>query len=148
MKKEIDYIASHYKEGRFNIQTGLERIGMKKKTWWNPVRTAAASILIIGLGATASIIIKQKMETPVLQTDKSSIIMEEPDITVAKYIDFDNTPLSTVVAKIEEIYGVEIGNLPENPEDITLSLHYEGTVDDLIATINDILDTEMTISRQ
>ena len=40
---------------------------------------------------------------------------------------------------------VEVVNLPDNADNYRLSLHYEGNPMELVETINDILDINMTI---
>lgn len=64
---------------------------------------------------------------------------------VVRAIDFDNASLTDVIAKINEVYGISVTNLPANADSYRLSLHYEGNVVELVETINDILDTELTI---
>ena len=68
-----------------------------------------------------------------------------PAAKVVRVIDFEEAPLTDVVEKIREVYGVEVVGLPANPGQYTLSLHYEGSAIDLVETINDILDTDMTV---
>ena len=65
-----------------------------------------------------------------------------------KVIDFENASLSDVVKKIEEVYNVKVENLPGNDKVYRLSLHYEGTPTDLIGVINDILNTQMTVTEK
>ena len=48
-----------------------------------------------------------------------------------------------MAAEIEKVYGVKLGNVPD--DDIRLSLSYEGTAADLVDTINDLLGTEIEI---
>jgi hypothetical protein len=62
---------------------------------------------------------------------------------VAQRITFDDAPLSEVIIKIQETYNVTITNIPTEEHRLTLS--YEGTADELIETINDLLGTEMKI---
>ncbi len=68
-------------------------------------------------------------------------------LSQVKVIDFENTPLPLVVAGIEEAYGVEVGNLPDNSDELRLSLHYEGHAVDLVETINSILGTQLTVEQ-
>ena len=60
-------------------------------------------------------------------------------------IDFENATLPAVVAKIKEVYGVEVVNLPESADEYKLSLHYEGTAADLVDTINETLGTDIKV---
>ncbi len=79
-------------------------------------------------------------------------VQEEVDqaspLTVVKVIDFENAPLPEVVEKIESVYNVRVGQLPEAPEKYVLTLRYEGTPTDLVAIINDILGTQMTVEEK
>lgn len=47
--------------------------------------------------------------------------------------------------RIKEVYGVEVSGLPENPEKYVLSLHYEGNVNALLESINEILGTNLKV---
>lgn len=142
--KEIDYIARHYREDRFNINRALQQTGLKRRRLWTPAKIAAAAAAFVIISATAAVIIHQSYlpdtavsETPVIQ--KSVVNTEK------KAVDFENSALPVVVAEIEDVYGVEVENMPDNAHDYILSLHYEGTAVDLINTINEILGTEMKI---
>lgn len=79
-------------------------------------------------------------------------VQEEVDqaspLTVVKVIDFENAPLPEVVEKIESVYNVRVGQLLEAPEKYVLTLRYEGTPTDLVAIINDILGTQMTVEEK
>lgn len=65
-----------------------------------------------------------------------------------KVIDFEEAKLPEVVERIEAVYNVKIGNLPANADDFTLSLHYEGNPVDLVQTINEILETNLTVDER
>ena len=67
---------------------------------------------------------------------------------MVRAIDFENAPLPKVVERIREVYGVEVTGLPENPEEYVLSLHYEGNVNTLLESINEILDTKLKVKKQ
>ncbi|MDE6100234.1 MAG: DUF4974 domain-containing protein, partial [Paramuribaculum sp.] len=60
-------------------------------------------------------------------------------------IDFENAPLEEVVARISEVYGVSITDVPAEASDYRLSLHYEGNVVDLVGTINELLAIDLKI---
>ena len=47
------------------------------------------------------------------------IVKPVEPLEVVKVIDFENIPLTTVISKIEEVYGVEIENVPKMPKSIT-----------------------------
>ncbi len=143
--KEIKYIAKHYRKGLFSVEPALRRIRGTKQTWWTRSRIAAACIGATILTASAALFIHNNYfastPTEIEQAAPSSI----PAAEIVRAIDFEDAPLPVVVAKIKEVYGVDVVNVPTNAKDYYLSLHYEGSALDLIDTINDILDTEMTI---
>lgn len=144
MKEEIVYIAKRYQKGSFEVNKGWKRLDIAPSLKWKRMRAAAIIASAIAISATAGIVFYQynkpsKQETQ--QTTEKTISKKE----VVKVIDFENTDLPTVISKIKEVYGVEILNIPDNAEDYRISLRYEGNAVDLIATINDILDTQMTV---
>lgn len=65
---------------------------------------------------------------------------------VVKRIEFNDAPLSQVVAEIERVYGVEVSILNEEDKSLRLTLSYEGTPTDLIETINELLGTDLEIT--
>lgn len=143
--KEIKFITKHYRKGLFAVEPALRRIKPIASGWWTRSRIAAACIATTILTATATIFIHNNyyLNHPAEfeQNEHSSIPVEK----IVRTIDFENAPLPIVVAKIREVYGVDVVNLPDNAEEYTLSLHYEGSAIDLVDTINDIVDTEMII---
>ncbi len=143
--KEIKYIAKYYRKGLFAVEPTLRRIRGTKTVWWTRWRIAAACIGATILTASAAFFVRHHYfstsPTEMEQTSPTSI----PAAQIVRAIDFEDAPLPVVVAKIKEVYGVDVVNLPADASDYSLSLHYEGSALDLIDTINDILDTEMTI---
>ncbi len=143
--KEIKYIAKYYRKGMFAVEPALRRIRGTKTVWWTRWRIAAACIGATLLTASAAFFVHHNYfstsPTEMEQTSPTSI----PAAQIVRAIDFEDAPLPVVVAKIKEVYGVDVVNLPADASDYSLSLHYEGSALDLIDTINDILDTEMTI---
>jgi hypothetical protein len=45
------------------------------------------------------------------------------------------------------LYDVKITNVPENSDDIRLTLGYEGNAEDVVATINDLLGTNLAVEQ-
>ena len=58
-------------------------------------------------------------------------------------LEFTDAPVSRVVQKIENVYGVRLSNLP--PDDPRLTLSYTGTAADLVETINTMLGCDIRI---
>ena len=144
MKEEdIDYIAGHYRAGLFSTKDGWRRLGITPLAGWKRLKIAAAIALCIAFSVTASVLYYNETHTEKKTEHKESFTPDPKKI--ARIIDFENTPLPEVIKKIKETYGVEISNIPQNAEEIHLSLHYEGTALDLISAINEILDTNMEV---
>lgn len=141
--KDIDFVASHYREHRFSADAGWRRLGIASASTWKRFRAAAAVAGIVVLSATAALIYRQYDIDGERQTEVQAPAVGR--LTVVKTIDFENAPLAQVVEKIEAVYDVKVENLPDKPDDYRLSLHYEGTATDLVGTINDILGTDMTV---
>lgn len=147
MKKnnELNFIARHYKKGMFAVAPALRRVKGIKTSWWTRSRIAAACVAAAILTATAAIYVHNGYLSQPQNTEQVIKHYSMPPAEIVRTIDFENAPLSEVVQKISEVYGVEVINIPETPDQYTLSLHYEGSARDLVDTINDILDTEMII---
>lgn len=60
-------------------------------------------------------------------------------------LEFNDAPLSEVVDGVENAYGVTLTNVPE--DDLRLTLSYEGTAQDFIETVNELLGTEIRIEK-
>lgn len=148
MNEDIEYIAKRYKKGKFSVEEGWKRLNIKPAFNWRSKIIAASVASVVVLTAAAAVIVYQhsinNQATTNSTTEKTIEIAPEQ---IVKVIDFENTPLPTVIDKIKDVYGVEVVNIPENAEDYNLSLHYEGNATDLIATINEILDTQMEVKK-
>ncbi len=143
--KDINFIARHYKKGLFVVEPALKRIRPAAARWWTRSRIAAACIGAAILTASAALFVHH---TYFVNHPIEMQHIQQPSLPAAhivRAIDFEDAPLPVVVAKIKEVYGVDVANLPDNAEEYSLSLHYEGSALDLVDTINDILDTEMFI---
>lgn len=145
--KEIKFIADRYKKGRFSTDKAWNSLGIRPFSIWRKYRVAAAVSAAVVLTASAAIIYKAST-APSISSGTEVTAPIEADKDVVKAIDFENTPLTVVVEKINETYNVKVTGLPESPEEYRLSLHYEGTASDLVETINEILGTELTVKNQ
>lgn len=139
----IDFVARHYRRGAFSAKAGWRRLGIR------PVysiykKIAAAVAVTVVLSATAAFVYHNyAVDRRNVPADVAEPVQPQ---YVVRAIDFDDAPLPVVVAEIKKVYGVEVGNMPEDAESYRLSLHYEGNAVDLVATINELLDTNMTIA--
>ncbi|MDE6288899.1 MAG: hypothetical protein K2M00_08970 [Muribaculaceae bacterium] len=142
---DIDFVARHYRKGAFDIKQGWRRLALTSRGGWRRLKVAATVAVLLALGATATIVLTRTPDKPTGTETTVEIPSEASILKIVRAIDFDNAPLTDVVTEIYNVYGVEIGNLPENAGALRLSLHYEGNVEDLVASINEILNCELVI---
>lgn len=145
--KDIDFIARRYRAHRFNAAAGWKKLGLGHGALWRRWRVAASIAAVAVLSASA-VLIYNVVRTPAPQQAAPAVEIVAPDAMAVKVIDFENAPLTAVVEKINEVYGVKVTGLPARPDDYRLSLHYEGTAADLVETINDILGTDLKVEKQ
>lgn len=140
--KEIDFVARHYRKGRFNTAVAWSRLGIGAARR-RRLRIAAAIAGLVILSASAGLLIREYNTVP--QTQQTPEIHVESPMQTVRVIDFDNATLEKVIETIESVYGVRVIGVPDAAENYSLSLHYEGTPADLIAAINEILGTRMEV---
>jgi hypothetical protein len=146
----VEFVSKHYRKGHFSAKEGLRKVGISPLQLWRKRIAVAASVCVV---LTASACLYTLLSTSDRQPAPEPTIIQptqepqQPDTTpmrdVAQRITFDDAPLSEVIIKIQETYNVTITNIPTEEHRLTLS--YEGTADELIETINDLLGTEMKI---
>lgn len=140
MEKDVTYIARRYRKGRFSADRGWKRLGIAPSAGWRRMRVAAAIASVVVLSAVGAIVYHRYSLPEAPATVQPEISAER-----VRVIDFEDAPLPTVVAKISEVYGVEVTGMPDNADDYRLSLHYEGNAGALVETINEILGTNMAV---
>ena len=145
--KEIDFIAGYYKEGLFNVGKALKKIRPVGRRVWTWQRIAAASFIIIVLGATAAVLIRNSYHSNPSVEIENTVSPAIPLESISKVIDFDDVPLPVVIEQINMVYDVEVTNIPQEANEYRLSLHYEGNVMDLLETINEILGINLEIKK-
>lgn len=146
--RHSDFVARHYREGAFSVRDAWRRLGIDlepRVSRWRRWRVAAGIAVAVALGATAALV-AFRPDTPtatLVQTPPAEDIMHTPHP-----ITFDNATLPQVVAEIKKVYDVQISGLPANPESIVVTMHYDGSVTDLVATLNDTFELNLKISRK
>lgn len=143
--KNIDFVARHYRAGRFDIARGWRRLGIGAATRWRRYRIVAAMAALMVLSAGAAVYLYQHRSAAPAEVPAVATV-EQPLATV-KTIDFDNATLTEVIGRIKDVYGVEIADVPADADALRLSLHYEGNVVGLLDAINDILGTKMKVKQ-
>lgn len=141
--KEIDFIARHYRKGRFDTAVAWSRLGIGATARSRRLRIAAAIAGLVILSASAGFLIHEY--NTVSHPQQPQETHAESPMQTVRVIDFDNAPLEKVIETIESVYGVRVIGVPDAAENYSLSLHYKGTPADLIAAINEILGTSMEV---
>lgn len=141
--KNIEYVAKHYRKGKFNADRGWKRLGIVRQFWnWKRISAAAAVGVVVVSAAAFAVYENYFAET----TPQQKVITNTASPAyMVKAIDFESAPLPRVIESIENTYEVRISNVPEDADDFNLSLHYEGNAFELVETINDILDINLTV---
>ena len=142
-KEEIEFVARHYQRGLFNTRAALMRMGIRTGRRWSTWRIAASIAVVLAISVASALIIHRNI-TVGEQQPETSIAQTSPEVTV-KVLDFEAAALPTVISEIQTTFGVKIGGAPSNAADLKLTLHYEGDIETLITTINEILGTELYV---
>ena len=140
---EIDFVARHYRRGVFSTKSALMRMGIagvrRRRTW----RIAASVAVVMALSATAAILLHH--ENSITEPRPMPDTELQAPVAAVKMLDFEGAALPTVIAEIQSSFGVRIGGAPANAATLKLTLHYQGDIETLITTINEILGTELYI---
>lgn len=152
LQDSIDFVSQYYdadafadKRGRWSALTG-------HRAWWRCRPAAAAAVIGLVLVASAATLYvtlshdasapeptHKEFPAPVKQTPVDTLPSREKPLK----LNFSDMPLTDVCNEIEKAYGVTLTDRPDTEEHLTLE--YEGTADDIVATINDLLDVHIRI---
>lgn len=147
-EKDIDFIAEYYSDDVFSPEKGWRKfttiIGVRRKRFG----TVAAAVAVIALSASAAIFTYNEYKEQEHQEHHLNPTLEEERNEEIRVVTFEKAKLSKVVDYIESEYGVKIGNVPSNSEDYLLTLRFEGTPDELIDAINEILGTQLILESE
>lgn len=146
----LDFVTSHYCPGAFRPLPLAKLLHINVRIPLFRRRNVAAAcvmsalIACAGIGTYLYICQEAPAAIPAVET---TIPMTQPVSTAKeiKRITFNDTPLAEVVKEIEKVYDVRLTSLPE--EEYRLTLSYEGTAEDLVATINELLGTHIEIEK-
>lgn len=146
-KDDISFIARHYRRGALSTRQAWDELGIAPSRRWftrGKVAAAVASLVIFGASAVAVFhAVTPHPATPVETIAEPAAVAVAPE-TVKEFA-FDNASLSQVVTAIKKTYRVEIQGVPANSDALHLTLRFKGDATQLLAAINHILDTNMTI---
>jgi hypothetical protein len=143
----LNFVSRHYRANAFSTKEGLEKIGIGEHRWWKQRWVAAAAV---GVVLAASAAVYSIVQTVPQGSDEVPVVEQQIDNSVkpaeiVKKITFEDADLATVVNEIEKVYDVKIVNMPDKEYHVTLS--YEGNAADLVDTINELLGTNLKISK-
>lgn len=149
-EESIDFVSGYFEEGALMPREGWRRFLLTHRIGHMRRNIAAACIGAAILTATASIYYftssthpQQQIKTERITTPSEPASAFEPMKMVK--IEFADATLQEVVAEIEKIYGVKVGNVPR--EEMRLTISYEGNAYDVIETINELLETNLVIEK-
>ena len=144
--KKFEFVVSHFKDGTLLPNEGWHRFKLTHRISSFKRNVAAASVATIVLAASASLYYyyesKSNPETQNVHLNSTEEIKPSTENKIEK-IEFKNASLKDVVAEIEHVYNVNISNVPK--EDIRVTIYYEGTAQDVVETINELLNTNLLI---
>lgn len=144
-KNSLEFVTKHYREGAFRPL--LMFAPVVSRPWWRSRAAAVSAACAAVLVASAAFYFLNV--TPAKSPEMSAAAATEAAATASanevKRIEFTDAPLSRVAGEIEKVYGVTVNGVPADTT-LRLTLSYEGTAADLTATINELLDTDLTIA--
>lgn len=150
-EESIDFVTLYYCKGAFDADRALRMIRfLPAVPWWRRRGVVAAAIggALVASAAVFTYIVPDREDgdrVPTEQVDTPAAKTSAPVLEIKK-IEFADAPLSRVVEEIESVYSVKVTNVPVDG-DYHLTLSYEGTAEDLVETINDLLGTSLAVER-
>lgn len=145
MKENINFVARHYRRGRFDAKSAWRKLGIRNSSLR---RWRIAVMIAVALGVSATAMVLYRAYNPVHTPQSAVENVSVSPMSKVMVIDFESAPLTEVVAEIESVYGVKVGNLPDDPAKYSLSLKYEGNPQQLVDAINDILGLQLTVAER
>lgn len=146
IKKSLDFVVRHYRPGAFRKNESFFRDALRIRRRRRLGIAAAAAGVLAASAAIYTYVSTPEPPAPVpMPAAAPAPAPAVPDTACeVKRMEFSDAPLTRVVEEIENMYGVKVEGLaPDDTNRLTLS--YEGTADDLVATINELLGTNLTI---
>ncbi|MDE7380835.1 MAG: hypothetical protein K2N03_01735 [Muribaculaceae bacterium] len=151
-KESLGFVVRFYRKNAFRPNAGFI---VREIPFWRRHIVAASivGITLIAIAAVTTYVILEKsntveheIEVPAIEQDLNSNNAEDIQVQPeVKLIEFENASLPEIVNSIEKTYNVKVKNVPEVNTRLTLS--YEGTAEDLIETINEMLGIDLSLER-
>ncbi|MDE6716633.1 MAG: hypothetical protein K2J70_00435 [Muribaculaceae bacterium] len=149
IKRSLDFVVKFYRPGAFRPDGWF--IAPPLPFW----RRHAVAIGIIGIAlaamaaVTTYVVVSREdpSPAPAVETTTSPVSSDTVPATnqEIRKVEFNDATLREVVEAIEATYGVRVSGETSGQPRLTLS--YQGTAEDLTATINDLLGTNLTVEK-
>lgn len=145
IEESIRFVARHFSPEAFSRtkawrRLGISAVSVSRFQLRRSLKYAAVGIGVFALTASAIYLANRDASAPAPEPETA--VSTAP---VSSTLRFNDTPLTEVVESIEQTYGVRVTNIPA--EEYRLTGVYEGTADDILATINDLLGTNLEIEK-
>ena len=149
MTKSLRFVTRFYSPGALRPD---ESFITESLPFWKR-HAVAVSIIGVTLLAAAGVSTYIALNTSQPQTETIALTTRTPTIPTegtpktdtVKEMKFDDAPLPEVVKAIEEAFGVKVTGTTEGQPNLTLG--YKGTAEDLVAAINDLLGTNLSVEK-
>lgn len=143
-EESIRFVTRHYQDDTLMPREGWQRFSISHHISSLRRNVAAACIGAVVFAAAASIYYFNSRPDIPAAVENVNVQPTETATASEQRIEFHDAPLKKVVAEIERVYGVTVDNVPS--EEISLTISYEGTAQDVVETINDLLNLNLTVS--
>lgn len=147
MKNSLRFVTRFYSPGALRPDESFITEGLP---FWKRHAVAASIIGVALLAAAAAstyLVLNHTQPQPEIQKTETTVspIEDTSKQDTVKEMKFEDVPLPEVVKAIEKSYGVKVAGKTEGQPNLTLS--YKGTAEDLVAAINDLLGTNLTVEQ-
>lgn len=146
LEESIEFVARHYRAGALKPTLRFAPV-----QWWRRRGVAAAASVAAVLLVSAAVLTFTHRPEPAPEPAAPAVEAAAPQSAPApaptarvERIEIADAPLGEVMAVIESTYGVRV-SCPEAEESMRVTLSYEGTAADLVATINSVEGTHIII---
>ncbi len=142
----VSFVARHWRRGAFPQREVLADITGRRFLFMSR-RVAAAVIAVAAAGCAVAAFLwyshasRPPEHAPVVPREH---VAAPPPRHAVRRIELLDASMRQIAGEVREVYGVELVNLPS--DDARLTLSYEGTADDFVATVNDLLGSDIRIA--
>lgn len=142
----VSFVARHWRQGAFPQREVLASVTGRRFLFMSRgVAAAVIAVVAAGCAVAAFLWYSHALRTPehVPVAPREHVAAPPPRHAVRR-IELVDASMRQIAGEVREVYGVELVNLPS--DDARLTLSYEGTADDFVATVNDLLGSDIGIA--